>query len=60
MKPFTFFLFLSATLGAAEPAVTSAAKTKPSSPWQDYPTRLVRNLPDYQAGSDGAAPHEWF
>lgn len=54
MKPFTFFLFLSATLGAAEPAVTSAAKTKPSSPWQDYPTRLVGNLPDYQSGSDGA------
>jgi len=43
---------LTGALAAAEPLVTSAAKTKPSSTWQDYPTRLVASLPDYKPTTD--------
>ena len=39
---------------AAQPVMVSAAKTKPSNPWQDYPTRLVSSLPGYQSTTDGA------
>ena len=39
---------------APPPLLTSAAKTKPSSKWEDYPTRLVGSLPNYQATRDGA------
>lgn len=48
MKVLYLSIGLTATLAAAEPVMTSAAKVKPSSTWQDYPTRLVANLPDYQ------------
>lgn len=53
MKTISLALALTATLAAADPAFTSAAKTKPSSTWEDYPTRLVENLPDYQSTTDG-------
>ena len=59
MKTLTVVLFLAASLALAAaatnapPLMVSAAKTKPSSPWQDYPTRLVSNLPDYQPTTDG-------
>jgi hypothetical protein len=32
----------------APTGTVSAAKTKPSNTWQDYPTRLIGSLPDYQ------------
>jgi len=54
MKFLSLSIALTATLTAAEPALTRAAKTKPTSTWQDYPTRLVGNLPDYQSTTDGA------
>jgi hypothetical protein len=46
-------LALAAAEPGAQPMMTSAAKTKPSNPWQDYPTRLVGSLPDYQSTTDG-------
>ncbi len=44
-----------ATLAAAgeTPLMTRAAKTNPNSKWEDYPTRLVASLPDYQPTTDG-------
>ena len=57
MKTTVLLLCLVVSLGAAEPAasplVVSAAKVKPTNPWQDYPTRLVGNLPDYVSTQDG-------
>lgn len=52
MNQFLIPFFLTVTLAAAEPLVTSAAKTKPSGTWTDYPTRLVGSLPDYRAATD--------
>jgi len=44
------------TLAAAEattqPLMVSAAKSKPTNPWQDYPTRVIGSLTDYQPASD--------
>ncbi len=53
IKYLSAFTVLASALAFAEPSVTSAAKTKPSSPWQDYPTRIIGNLPDYQPTTDG-------
>ena len=55
MKTFHFILFLTtASVFCQETSlVTSAAKVKPSSKWDDYPTRLVSSLPDYKATTDG-------
>ena len=58
MKILATFLLLAGALVAAEPTpaplTVSAAKTKPSNPWQDYPTRLVGTLPSYQSTTDTA------
>jgi hypothetical protein len=43
---------LAAPAAPAQPLMVSAAKTKPSNAWQDYPTRLVGSLPDYAKGMD--------
>lgn len=37
---------------AEEPVFVNAAKTKPSNPWQAYPTRLVGTLPGYTPTTD--------
>ena len=48
-------LALTTAAATAAPSVmVSAAKTKPSNPWQDYPTRLVSTLPDYRPTTDAA------
>ena len=58
MKSPGLFFLLASALVAAEPAsssvLVSAAKTKPSNPWLDYPTRLVGTLPSYQSTTDTA------
>lgn len=46
--------FALATAPAADPLLVRAAKVKPTAPWQDYPTRVVDRLPDYQSTTDGA------
>jgi hypothetical protein len=38
---------------AAQSVMVSAAKVKPTNPWQDYPTRVIGGLPDYQSTTDG-------
>ncbi len=51
------FLFVAALAAAAPesgPGFVRAAKTKPSNPWQDYPTRLVGSLPSYASTVDSA------
>lgn len=53
MKSYLPSLALICTLSAAEPLMTSAAKTDPNSKWEDYPTRVVENLPSYQSTKDG-------
>lgn len=56
MKSSIAFLLFTSALAAAEPASSSvfvsAAKTKPSNPWQDYPTRIVGTLPSYHSTTD--------
>jgi hypothetical protein len=51
-------LLIAATLAAAgdavQPLMVSAAKSKPTNPWENYSTRLVDSLPDYHSISDGA------
>lgn len=41
-----------AASAAAQPLLVSAAKTKPTNPWQDYPTRVVAGLPGYTSTVD--------
>lgn len=57
MKTPLLFLLLSLACFAVEPTpaigTVSAAKTKPSNPWQDYPTRTVSTLPGYRSTADG-------
>ena len=42
------------TAATAQPLLVKAAKVKPTAPWQDYPTRVVDRLPNYQSTTDGA------
>lgn len=56
MKKLTFaFLVLAVAMTAGEPTAGSpvlvrAAKSKPSNPWQEYPTRVLQRLPNFEAG----------
>ena len=52
--PVIFCLTSAALFAQDAPEVTRAAKVKPSSKWEDYPTRLVSRLPDYKSTADGA------
>ncbi|MEO5714710.1 MAG: hypothetical protein ABIT37_14580 [Luteolibacter sp.] len=54
IRSISLLIALTSAAVAAGPTVTSAAKTKPSNAWRDYPTRLVENLPDYKPTTDGA------
>ena len=51
-------LVVAATLATAgdavQPLMVSAAKSKPTNPWESNPTRLVSSLPDYHSTTDGA------
>ncbi len=48
-------LLLSASIGFADGApVTLAARERPDDKWEEHPTRLVRDLPNYHANTDAS------